>query len=103
MTGRRSISSDLLIVIGLGVVSPPTTALSQALARYDDLGEECPSGPTCIPMSTAIARIWTSDGFVVAADGRQTNSLTREVMTDSAQKIFPVEHPHRKLAYAIAG
>jgi hypothetical protein len=36
---------------------------------------------------TAIARIYTSEGFVVAADGRQT-SVGGEVESDDIQKIF---------------
>ena len=41
-----------------------------------------------IPMPTALIRIYTPDGFVVAADGRSTENPTNRVITDEAQKIF---------------
>jgi hypothetical protein len=56
-----------------------------------------------IPMSTAIARIYTPEGFVVAADGRTTRSDTLAVVCDSTQKVFRIEQPGRRLAYALAG
>lgn len=39
-------------------------------------------------MPTAIARIYTPGGFVIAADGLSTNSDTGEVINRSLQKIF---------------
>ena len=39
-------------------------------------------------MSTAIVRIYTPSGFVVGADGRSTNSATREITSDHVQKIY---------------
>jgi hypothetical protein len=53
-------------------------------------------------MSTAIIRIYTREGFVIAADGRRQND-DGTIYSDSAQKIFPVEEPGRSLAYAMAG
>lgn len=54
-------------------------------------------------MSTAIARIYTPEGFVVAADGRAYDPDNRMVISDSVQKIFPIEQSRRRLAYALAG
>lgn len=54
-------------------------------------------------MSTAIARIYTPEGFVVAADGRKIQSDTGAVISDSTQKIFGVEQHGRRFAYAFAG
>jgi hypothetical protein len=53
-------------------------------------------------MSTAIARIYTREGFVIAADGRESDQ-SGNVRSDRVQKIFSVEHPCRRLAYTIAG
>jgi hypothetical protein len=53
-------------------------------------------------MSTAIVRIYTLQGFVIAADTRACAS-TGEVRCDSVQKLFSVEQANRRLAYAIAG
>jgi hypothetical protein len=52
-------------------------------------------------MSTAIARIDTPEGFVIAADCRAFDYLKGVVSSDSVQKIFPV--PNRRLAYTLAG
>lgn len=58
--------------------------------------------PYCIPMPTAISRIYTKEGFVVAADSRSQNSETGE-NCDSTQKIFLVNKPGILLAYSLAG
>jgi hypothetical protein len=39
-------------------------------------------------MPTAIIRTYTPSGFVVAADGRSTNSVTKKVTSDKVQKLF---------------
>jgi len=58
-------------------------------------------------MPTAIVRVYTNEGFVIAADGRNLNSEaqpgTDPIITDEAQKIFPAQHHKASLAYAIAG
>lgn len=54
-------------------------------------------------MSTAIARIYTPEGFVVAADGRTLNAATGKVGTDTMQKIFPLHHEQGDIACVIAG
>ena len=58
-----------------------------------------------IPMSTAIFILYTSQGFVIAADGRQMKDEgeNRKPEKDDVQKIFPIENPGRSLAYALAG
>jgi hypothetical protein len=61
-------------------------------------------GSRSIQMSTAIARIYTPEGFVIAADGRKTRSGDPSgIIRDSQQKIFSIEQPGRRLAYAFAG
>jgi hypothetical protein len=52
-------------------------------------------------MSTAIARIVTPEGFVIAADGRAFDKIKQVVVSESEQKIFPVSGT--RLAYSIAG
>jgi hypothetical protein len=54
-------------------------------------------------VSTAIARIYTPEGFVIASDGRKSRSDTNAVLSDSEQKIFGIEQPNRRLAYALSG
>ena len=70
---------------------------------YTDGEAEYFSEGNTIPVSTAIARIYTSEGFVIAADGRQANGITRSVVSDSICKIFGIQHGNRQLTYAIAG
>ena len=52
-------------------------------------------------MPTAIIAIHTGEGFVIAADGRK--KLGPRLITDSEQKIFPVQRKWDTLAYALAG
>jgi hypothetical protein len=56
----------------------------------------------CIPMSTAIARVYTDEGFVVAADGRAQNSIDGST-NDNTKKIFLVNKPGIAIAYSLAG
>lgn len=57
-----------------------------------------------VPMSTAIVRTYTSEGFVIAADGRARGTDDWKVQTDEAQKIFPIGGSStRFLAYSISG
>jgi hypothetical protein len=55
-----------------------------------------------VSMATAIVRIYTEQGFVVAADGR-TSDANGNIRSDSTQKIFYITHPQMVLAYAIGG
>jgi hypothetical protein len=41
-------------------------------------------------MATALAQAYTRDGFVIGADGRETESESHEVISDEVQKIFGV-------------
>ncbi len=54
-------------------------------------------------MATAIARIYVSDGFTVAADGRERCVETGHISSDSEQKIFGLHHCRGELACAITG
>src|SRR5208337_3734949 len=58
------------------------------------------NGVACTPMPTAIVRIQTTEGFVIAADGRVRDEHGM-VLTDDAKKIFPVHG--QSLAYALYG
>jgi hypothetical protein len=69
---------------------------------YTNGGRLCPSPNPCIPMSTAISRVYTPEGFVIAADGRSLNKRG-EKLSDSVRKIFGVEHPNRQLAFTACG
>lgn len=60
------------------------------------------NGVDYAPMPTAIVRLYTPEGWVIAADGRKGNTETGEVWDDT-QKIFPICGPGKSLAYAIAG
>src|SRR5208282_4605383 len=55
-----------------------------------------------VPMPTALVRLYTPEGWVIAADGRKSNSKTGETW-DNTKKIFPIIQPGRSLAYAITG
>jgi hypothetical protein len=53
------------------------------------------------PMSTAIARIYTPEGFVIAADGREC--MGDQILREDAQKIFKAEYARGCLAYSLGG
>jgi hypothetical protein len=59
--------------------------------------------PYCLDMSTSIVRIYTNEGFVIAADGRNYSLETKMVVDDTVQKIFPIAQSGRSLAYSISG
>jgi len=54
-------------------------------------------------MSTAIARIYTKEGFVVAADGRRLSGKTGDIASDDVQKIFPLVRAGCNMAFSVAG
>lgn len=55
-------------------------------------------------MSTIITWFNTPEGFVIASDGRSRDSESGKILTEDAQKIFPVEkQTTARLAYALAG
>lgn len=51
---------------------------------------------------TAIARVYISDGFVVAADGREFDHRT-ERFRDDLQEIFHLHHQSGEIICSIAG
>ncbi len=54
-------------------------------------------------MSTALLYCGTSEGFVIGADSRAFNKLTRQVETDRDRKIFPFETSSVSGVFAWAG
>jgi hypothetical protein len=52
---------------------------------------------------TAIGRIYTLEGFAVAADGRKSRSADNSAVIDTAQKIFALNDSHISIAYTFAG
>lgn len=58
-------------------------------------------GMECVPVASAILMMYTSQGFLIAADGRAR--LDKKVLSDTTQKIFPIQEPGRSLAYAFSG
>ena len=65
-----------------------------------DTGELFSSDRIC-DMSTAIAILYSPEGFALAADGRGTTESG--IATETAQKIFPICEDGKKLAYCMAG
>jgi hypothetical protein len=51
---------------------------------------------------TAIASAFTSEGFVIGADGRQLGK-DKKIFTESSQQIFNFKHRHVNVAYAWCG
>ena len=60
-------------------------------------------GVVVVPMSTAIVRIYTKDGFILAADGRGSKAIEKTANRDNEQKVFPMVGKGRALAYAMQG
>jgi hypothetical protein len=52
-------------------------------------------------MPSAILLFYTSEGFLMAADGRARSQ--QAVLSETMTKIFPITQPGRHLAYAFAG
>lgn len=76
------------------------------MAIYGSRGTSCflgfPLHAGTTKMSTAIVRVLTCEGFVIAADGRQTDD-DNVVITDSAQKLFNISSAARDLVCALCG
>jgi len=51
---------------------------------------------------TAIASAFTSEGFVIGADGRQLGK-DQKILSESSQKIFTLKYRHVDVAYAWCG
>jgi hypothetical protein len=68
------------------------------------LGETWTSsiGTECYEMPTAIVRIYTSEGFVIAGDGRARDETGR-ILTENQQKVFPIVDSNRALCYSMNG
>ena len=56
-----------------------------------------------VQMSTIILTFRTSEGFVIASDGRKSGPEDGHILSDVAQKIFPLKDRGIHLAYALAG
>src|ERR1700693_4217851 len=54
-------------------------------------------------MATAIVRIYTKDGFIIAADGRVRNAVDLSIKTDHMQKIFEFGEFPPSLALSCTG
>lgn len=52
---------------------------------------------------TAISRIYTAEGFVVASDSKEINTLKPDEVREDVQKIFPLTTPGLALSCAVAG
>jgi hypothetical protein len=52
---------------------------------------------------SVIITTFTAEGVVIAADGRETDAQNRSVISDSRQKIFPIQSPNGSFAYSICG
>jgi len=61
------------------------------------------SHPWLAEMPTSIVQIYTPEGFVVAADGREYDITSGETLADNIRKIFPVSGKGRALLYSISG
>ena len=65
---------------------------------------ECEEISDLVDMSTSIVRIYSQDGFVVAADGREYDPKNDgDILSDNVRKIFPINDPGRSLLYALSG
>jgi hypothetical protein len=71
----------------------------------DPEGPIYPGWVPYIPMSTALAYFFCDEGFVIAADGRNTlvSAKGREIVSEQAQKIFPVHGIEREAAFSFTG
>jgi len=54
-------------------------------------------------MSTALIYCGTSEGFVIGADGRAFNKLTRQIQSDAERKIFAFQNRAASIVFAWAG
>ncbi len=60
-------------------------------------------GVAITKMPTAIVKVYTRDGFIIAGDGRDRSVSTGVVRSDDRQKVFPIENHDRTLAWTIQG
>jgi hypothetical protein len=79
--------------------------MQQGIGDLVDIGQgSFAGGRIRVPMSTAIFRTYTSDGFIIATDGRTRGAEDGTIVSDETQKIFPIGgSTPRFLAYSISG
>jgi hypothetical protein len=74
------------------------------MGYYGDLHGECIYWEDeVLSMSTAIIRIYTHDGFVIAADGRRLNGRTGAIVGEHESKISRLLHPFGVVCCSFAG
>jgi len=74
------------------------------MGYYGDLHGECIYWEDeVLSMSTAIIRIYTHGGFVIAADGRRLNGRTGAIAGEQEAKLFRLLHPSGIVCCAFAG
>jgi hypothetical protein len=54
-------------------------------------------------MSTAVIRLFHLSGFIIGADGRETEGSNHTFVSDSTQKVFPLIDGNNILAYSFCG
>jgi hypothetical protein len=54
-------------------------------------------------MATAITKIYTHEGFVIASDSRKTTGNQKENCVDGVQKIFGTNKPNLAIAFSVGG
>jgi hypothetical protein len=69
--------------------------------HYNDRWFSIVEFPLSVP--TAIISIYTKEGFVIAADGRDYDHDSGIILSDSVQKIYPVQCRRGHLAYCFTG
>ena len=63
---------------------------------------ECEEISDLEEMPTSIVRIYTSQGFVIAADGREYDPKSGNPLSNNIRKVFPIKEPKRALLYALS-
>src|SRR5450755_3636575 len=61
------------------------------------------SHPWLDEMPTSIVQVYTPEGFVVAADGREYDITSGKTLSDNIRKIFTVNENGRALLYSVSG
>ena len=57
-------------------------------------------GIKCSPMTVIVYAFIPDSGFMLAADGRRRDGITKEIVSDCAQKIYSATHADCALAFA---
>jgi len=78
--------------------------MHQWIGDLVDVGPGRFLGGVRVPMSTAIVRTYTAEGFVIAADGRARGTEDGKTKFEKVQKIFPIGSGRNPLlVYSISG